>query len=151
MFFELSIIINRSPIDVFSFLRDKDSFKQKSNSPVLIIEKTTSGPPYVGTRYREVVQMLPLIRGEILSEITRFEPEKYLEEDFKGAGMRGHIAYQFLSINNETKLIQKEILLLSRFLKPFEPIIKHVFFQRLRKRLDGIKVILESGWSPNQN
>ena len=74
MYFELSILIRRSPSDVFAFLRDKDQYPQEDDSPVLILEKTTVGPVGVGTRYREVVQMLPFVRGEILSGITRNEP-----------------------------------------------------------------------------
>lgn len=105
MYFELSVVIRRSPGDVFAFLRDKDQIRQKENSPVLLIEKTTAGPTGVGTRYREVVQMLPFLRGEILSEITRCEPGRFLEEDFQGAGMQGHLAYQFLPEGEGTRLI----------------------------------------------
>jgi hypothetical protein len=47
--------------------------------------------------------MLPFYRGEMLSEITRFEPNEYLEEDFRGAGMYGHLAYQFLPEKEGTK------------------------------------------------
>jgi len=105
VYFELSVVIRRSPGDVFAFLRDKDQIRQKENSPVLLIEKTTAGPTGVGTRYREVVQMLPFLRGEILSEITRCEPGRFLEEDFQGAGMQGHLAYQFLPEGEGTRLI----------------------------------------------
>ncbi len=64
MNFELSIVIKRPPTAVFDFLRDKDKFQQPAGSPVLALEQTTPGPAAVGTRYREVVQMLPFIRGE---------------------------------------------------------------------------------------
>ena len=76
---------------------------------MLGIEKLDPGPPVPGTRYREVVQMLPLVRGEIRSRITRIEPGLWLEEDFEGAAMRGHLAYQFLDVGNGTRLIQHEI------------------------------------------
>lgn len=105
MYFELSIVIYRPPLDVFIFFRDKDQIRQKEKSPVLLIEKTTAGPPNIGARYREVVQMLPLIRGEIRSEITRYEPLQFLEENFKGAGMKGHLAYQLIPEGKGTKLI----------------------------------------------
>lgn len=82
MYLKLSITINRHQQDVFLFLRDKDKYKQKKDSLVLILEKTTEGPVCVGTKYREVVQMLPFCRGEIISVITRYEPPVYLEEDF---------------------------------------------------------------------
>lgn len=146
MFFELSITINRSPSDVFALLRDKDKYPHEKDSPVLCLEKTTPDPPGVGTHYREVVQMLPFFRGEILSEITRFEASKFLEEDFEGAGMEGHLAYQFLPEGNGTRLIQRETIRCRGLLRIFEPIVKLILSRRLRERLVDIKEVLESGW-----
>ena len=147
MQFEISISIDRSPSDVFAFLRDKDEFPQEVGSPVLILEQTTPGPAGVGTRYREVVQMLPFFQGEILSKITRFEPGQYLEEDFWGAGMRGHLAYRFLSEGDGTRLIQRETVRCCGLLGLLDPVIKAMLFRRCRERLDGIKAVLESGWT----
>jgi hypothetical protein len=144
MDFELSVIIHRTPDDVFAFFRDKDRHRQKTGSPVLGIEKLDPGPPVPGTRYREVVQILPLIRGEICSRITRIEPGSYLEEDFEGAAMRGHLAYKFLDIGNGTRLIQRESLAAQGFLKVLDPIIRRMLFRRLLDRLEGIKLLLES-------
>jgi len=149
MYFELSITIDRSPSDVFAFLRDKDKYPQEDGSPVLILDKITPGPPGVGARYREVVQMLPFVQGEILSEITRFEPGEFLEEDFQGAGMEGHLAYQFLAEGSGTKLIQRETLFCRGLLKVLEPMIRLALSRRLRERLEDIKTILESGWVVN--
>lgn len=147
MYFELSISISQPPAEVFAFLRDKDKYPQEQGSPVLALEKTTLGPPGVGTRYREVVQMLPFYQGEILSEITRFEPNEYLEEDFKGAGMVGHLAYQFLPEQDGTKLIQRETLHGQGLLKLCEPIIRLLLDRRLHERLEDIKAVLESGYT----
>ena len=144
MYFELSISINRPPADVFAFLRDKDQYPQEQGSPVLVLEKTTPGLPGVGTRYREVVQMLPCYQGEILSEITRYEPNEYLEEDFRGAGMHGHLAYEFLPEKGGTKLIQRETLHYQWLLRFFEPLIGLVLERRLRERLADIKKVLEN-------
>lgn len=146
MYFELSISIDRSPADVFAFLRDKDLYPQEVDSPVLLLEKTTPGPTGTGTRYREVVQMLPYLRGEILSEITRFEPYQFLEEDFQGAGMKGHLAYQFVPEGDGTRIIQRESLHLSGPLRLVGPVVKHMLARRLTLRLEEIKRILESGW-----
>jgi len=93
--------------------------------------------------------MLPFIRGEILSEITRFEPGEFLEEDFQGAGMEGHLAYQFLSESSGTKLIQRETICYRGLLKIFEPVIRLALSRRLRERLEGIKMDLESDWVVN--
>jgi hypothetical protein len=104
----------------------------------------TPGEPGVGTRYREVVQMLPLVRGEIHSVITRFEPDEYLEEDFEGARFKGHLAYQFLAEDDGTGLIQREIMFARGLIKVFEPRIARSFFRHLQERLEAIKAILES-------
>jgi len=131
---------------VFAFLCDKDIYPQEPDSPVLILEKTVPGPVGVGTRYREVVQMLPFAKGEIHSEVTRFEPWEFLAESFWGAGMQGHLEYQFLPESDGTRLIQRETVNLTWFLKPFEFFVRRMLYQRLQWRLDGIKAVLESGW-----
>ena len=150
MYFELAISIDRPPADVFAFLRDKDRYPQEADSQVLLLDKSTPGPTCVGTRYREVVQMLPFYRGEIISEITRYEPHTFLEEDFEGPGMTGHLAYQFLPEGEGTRLIQRETLRYHRLLWLIEPLIKLVLGRRLQERLEDIKQILENGWEVNR-
>ena len=146
MFFELTVSIRRPPAEVFAFLRDKDIYPQEPDSPVLLLEKTTPGAPGVGTCYREVVKMLPFYQGEIVSTLTRFEPYEYLEEDFRGAGMHGHLAYQFIQEPGGTLLIQRETLHYQGLLRLFEPVIRVFLYRRLRERLADIKSILESGY-----
>jgi hypothetical protein len=150
MDFELAITIDRAPAEVFAFLRDKDRHTQEADSPVLLLEKTTPGPAGAGTRYREVVQMLPFFRGEILSEITRFEPDGVLEEDFAGAGMEGHLAYRFLPADGGTQLIQRETLHLTGPLRLLAPLVERMLARRLLQRLEAIKQLLESDWPVNQ-
>ncbi len=132
---------------MFAFLRDKDKYPQKPGSPVLVLEQTTPGPAGVGTRYREVVQMLPFVQGEIHSKVTCFVPGESLAEDFKGAGMAGHLAYQFLPEGDGTRLIQRETVSERGLLKVFEPIIGRMLLRQLWKRLETIKAVLESGWA----
>lgn len=147
MRFELSVGIRRSPDDVFLFLRDKDKHAREPDSPVLVLEQTTPGPAGVGTRYREVVRMLPLVRGEIRSVVTRFEPGVRLEEEFEGFGMRGHLAYRFVPERGGTRLVQKEtIYLRSPLLRAFRPAVERLLRQRLPARLEMIRTALEDGW-----
>lgn len=146
MYFDLSIMINRPPVEVFAFFRDKDKHPQKPGSPVLVLEQTTPGPPGVGTRYREVVRMLPLVHGEMLSVITRFDPGERLEEDFEGAGMKGHLAYHFVLEDDGTRLTQQETVEILGLLRVLAPIIERALARQLWKRLEGIKAFLESGW-----
>jgi len=133
-------------MDVFGFLRDKDKYPQEPGSPVLVLEQTTPGDPGVGTRYREVVQMLPWKTGEILSEITRYEPPTYLGEDFHGAGMVGHLDYEFRAEGEGTRLIQREFIRFQGILRLFEPAIRPILLRKIEERLRGIKADLEGGW-----
>ena len=89
MYFDLSISIDRPPEEVFGFLRDKDKYPQEPGSPVLALDQTTPGSAGVGTRYREVVRMLPLVRREIHSVITDFEPSRHLGGTSKARGWSG--------------------------------------------------------------
>jgi len=146
MYFDLSISIRRLPEDVFGFLRDKDKYPQDPGSPVLALEQTTPGPAGIGTRYREVVRMLHFIRGEIHSVVTHFEPGRRLEEDFEGAGMVGHLAYRFVPEDGGTRLTQQETVCTRGFARALEPIMKRMLSRQLRKRLETIKAVLESGW-----
>jgi len=144
MYFELSIDINRPQKEVYIFLRDKDKYNQKEGSPVLLLEKTTADPVGIGTKYREIVQMLPYYKGEILSVITRYEPYEYLEEDFSATGMNGHLAYQFIDKDGSTELIQQESIFFKFPFKIFNPVIKKVLHRKLAERLEEIKADLES-------
>jgi hypothetical protein len=147
MEFDLSIHINRSPDDVFAFLRDKDRFPQEEASPVLLLEKTTPGPPGMGTRYREIVQMLPLVRGEILSEITHYEPGIRLDEDWAGAGMEGNLTYLFIPEEGGTRLVQRETVEPRGWLRLAAPLIRISLGRALQNRLEGIKELLDAGWT----
>lgn len=146
MDFDVSIHIKREPQDVFAFLRDKDLYPQKEGSPVLLLDKTTPGPVGVGTRYREVVQMLPLVKGEILSEIIAYEPGQRLAESWEGPSMDGTLTYLFIAEEGGTRLVQQERLNPRGWLRLFGPIIKHTLGRAIVRRLEDIKRILEAGW-----
>ena len=124
MNFELSITINRSPEEVFTFLRDKDQYPQGEGSPIKLIEKITPGPIGVGTSYREIVQITHFTQVEIHSEITYYKPPEALEEDFWASGMDGHLAYQFIPVEYGTRIIQREILYLKGFFKVLASLIR---------------------------
>ncbi len=144
MKFERSISINCKPEKVFSFLRDKDQFQQEPDSPVLLLEKTTPGPVGVGTSYREVVQMFPLIKGEILSTVQRYEPPRYLEESFRGTGMDGNLAYEFNPVEEGTHLIQRETIQFHGLFGLFSSLMGRMLLKAVEARLEGIKKVLES-------
>lgn len=138
-----SVAINLPPDRVFAFFRDKDQIVQQPGSPVLVIEKTTPGPPQVGTRYREVVQALPFWRGEILSVLTCYQPGERLEEDFRGPGMKGHLAYRFQPEAGGTRLVQQQTIELQGPLRLMSRLVGQAFGRAMKARLQGIKAYLE--------
>ena len=147
MYFDLSVTIDRPPEDVFGFLAYKDRYPQKPGSPVRVLEKLTPGVPGVDTRYREVIRMFPLVSKEILSRVTRFEPPRFLEEDFVGPGpMRGHLAYEFSASHGGTLLVQRETLEVVGPWGLFASVVERMLDRQLRDRLEGLKSVLESGW-----
>jgi len=146
MYIELEVMIEREPAEVFAFLRDKDLYPQEPGSPVLALDQLTPDPPGVGTRYREVVRVLPFVRVVIVSEVTRFDPPHHLEEDFEGGGVRGHLAYEFVPRDGGTQLIQRETVEAVGAMRVFAALAWRSLGPRLRERLDGIKRDLDSGW-----
>ena len=146
MHFNLTIQIQRAPGEVFAFLRDKHTFAQPPGSPVLVLEKTTSGAVGIGTRFREVVRMLPLVRAQIFSRVTRFEPDCCLQEEFWGAGMSGWLTYTFTPHEGGTLLVQDQIIEVDGLLKLLIPLMRAMLIKRLRERLIAIHTVLEGGW-----
>ena len=125
-----------------------------SNHPVhpyCFIERTTPGPIGVGTRYREVVQMMPFVRRDMLSEITRYEPVSVLEEKWKGGSMEGILTYFFNPIPEGTEIIQHVNIRALGLLKPFDRILSKTYAKAAQYRLECLKELLETGRLPDLN
>jgi len=140
---KLSIDIDRTVSEVFTFLSDMENHVQEEGSKVLLVEKTTHGPVDVGAQYREVVQMFPLIHVNMISEVTRYEPNEYIEFAWKGGGMEGVLRYNIESHKGGTRLRLHETITPRGVMVLFEPLINRMYQSTLEKRLNGIKRVLE--------
>ena len=136
-----SVNIGRRPEDVFDFFANLDRAPQAENSPVLALEMT--GPPGLGTKYREVVRMLPFYNGEFLNEFTAFEPPRLLEVLWTGPGMAGRDRYELTEIQGGTKLVHQKWVSCPGLLRLMEPIMRRALFPRLELRLREIECGLE--------
>jgi len=143
MHFNLSIQIHRAPEDVFVFLRDKHLIPQQEGSPVLSLEKLTPGAVGIGTLFREVVRILPFLRAEILSRVTRFEPYTCLQEEFWGNFMRGWLTYTFSPHAEGTLLVQDQIFEPLGLMRLLIPLAKNMLSRRLLDRIKTIRAALE--------
>jgi uncharacterized protein YndB with AHSA1/START domain len=143
-----SIDILRPPEAVFEFLANIQDVQQEEGSPVLALDLTTPGPPRLGSRYREVVQMLPFFKGEILSEITAFEPPRLLEMVWRAPGMKGTDTYELASAHGATDLKHTKNTVCLGALRLMEPFVRGALVPRLEERLVAIKRELEERPKP---
>jgi hypothetical protein len=144
MDFEFKADIKRSVEDVFAFFRDLDQFAGRKGSIVPILENITPGPVGLGTRYYEVVQIMPFITGEVFSEIAEFVPNQLISYEYTALGMKGNLTYLFEASSDATKVFQKQSFMPGGILKVLSPIIKAMFSRMAEKRLRSIKDLLEN-------
>jgi hypothetical protein len=135
----------RHPEPVFHVLANLDRVQQAGGSPVLALDKVTSGPPGLGSRYREVVRMIPFYNGEFISEITAFEAPRLLELTWTGPGMNGRDRYELTEIQDGTRLGHQKWVLCPGPLRIMEPVMREALFPRLEEQLQAIKRGLEEG------
>ena len=145
MEFEFTALIHRPVEEVFAFFRDVDVHAAGSRNLVPVLDKLTPGPVGVGTRYREVVRILPFVNGEILTEVVAFEPNRLLDCRFVAMGMPGELTYLFEPLEEATRVVQRESLRPSGWMRPFSPLIGAMFSRMVGKRLAGIQAYLDSG------
>jgi hypothetical protein len=138
-----SIDIQKPPEVVFKFLANIQDVPQADDSPVLSLDLITEGPPRLGSRYREVVRMMPFVKGEIISEITAFELPRVLELTWNGAGMRGTDRYELDANQHGTTLKHTKCTSFLGILRVMEPVMRIPLIPRLEQRLVEIKHLIE--------
>jgi len=144
MEFKLTAIINRPLEEVFAFFRDVDQYAGCKGTIVPVYDKITPGPLGVGTRYREVMQVLPFITGEIQMEVVGFEPSRRLAYRYVALGMEGELTYRFDAVVEGTRPVQRQSLWPGGLMRLFSPMIGVMFSRMVKRRLVWIKGFLES-------
>ncbi|MGD8625595.1 MAG: SRPBCC family protein [Anaerolineae bacterium] len=129
--------------DVFAFFRDVDQHAGQPGTVVPVYDKVTPGPVGLGTRYREVVQLLPFVAGEIRAEVVCYEPPHRLGYHFSGLGMDGTLDYRFQAVTGGTRLRQHQVLRPRGVLRLLSPLIRLTFGRVAGRRLIFIKAWLE--------
>jgi len=143
MEFTFTAVIHCPPADVFALFRDIDQYNEHKGSPVPVLDKVTDGPFGVGTRYREVVKMMPGVTMTIYTEITDYEPERHLASRWWSNVMEGRLAYTFEPVDGGVLVIQRMSLIPKGILRVFSPLIKVMFSRAAGQRLEEIKALLE--------
>ena len=144
MEFSLSIAVDRPVAEVFAFLEDMRNHPQEEGTQVILVERLTPEPVGVGTQFREVVQTLPFVQVEMISEVTQYARNERIEIAWHGGGMEGVLTYSFESQNGMTGLRLHETVTANGLMRLAEPVIRRTFERMLVNRLHGIKRVLES-------
>ena len=145
MDFEFEAIIQRPPAAVFAFFRDIEQHAGRPGSVVPVYDKVTPEPTGVGTRYREVVRILPFWHAEVITEIVQLDPDRLLEVKFAfGGTMDGTLTYQLEPAGEGTRVIQRQSLRPRGVTQFFNPLVKLMFSKVAGRRLQAIKQILEA-------
>jgi len=145
MDYDNSITIRRPPEAVFAMLADIQEYAHAPGSPIPEMEKIPPGPTAVGTRWREVVQLLPFMTMTMWSDCTSLVPDRRLELAWHGPGMTGHIAYTMEPVDGGTVLRQVETLTPHGLLRPMGGLMERMLRPRLTARLAAIRDRLEGG------
>ena len=144
MEFSLSIAVDRPVEEVFTFLEDMRNHTQEEGSQVILVEKLTPGRIGAGTQFREMVQTFPFVRVEMLSEVTRHDPDERIEIAWYGGRMEGVLTYRLESQNGGTSVSFHETVTVKGLMSLAAPVIRRSFERMLESRLQGIKRVLES-------
>lgn len=139
-----SITIDRPRPSVFKFMSDMRNHPQEEGSKVLLVEKISEGEIGVGTQFREVVRMLPVLNASFINEITRYEPDEKIEITWQGGGMEGVLTFHFDDHQGGTLLKVEETINLKGVMKWVAPMVEGNFRVMWEKRLHGIERILMS-------
>jgi len=134
-----------APVEaVFGCLANKHRIERKPGALVPRLDKLTAGPVGVGTRFVEEVRMFPGVISTIRSRVTRFDSGVALEEEFEGAGLVGTMRYSFDQTGSGTRLTHVQEMRFLGLYRGFNLILP-VFRIAMRRRLQAIKALLESG------
>jgi uncharacterized protein YndB with AHSA1/START domain len=143
MEFDISVAIRCPPEAVFALLADIQRYTGQPGSPVPEMEKLPPGPTGVGTRWREVVRLLPGVTMTMWSEVTAIEPGRRLEETFRGPWMTGTLAYSIQPQNGGAVLRQRETLEPHGPLRVVAGRMERMLRPRVVDRLGVIRDVLE--------
>ena len=99
---DLSTLIDRPVKDVFAFVTDPNNMS-KWNSAVISMQQITPGAVSVGTKFKNIGEMLGRrIEGEV--QVITFEPDSKYGFQMQAGPMKANVNLGFKTIGTGTKL-----------------------------------------------
>jgi hypothetical protein len=144
MEYDLSIPIPRPPEAVYAVLADIQNYIQGPRSPVPEMEKIPAGPTRVGTRWREVVRLLPFVTITMWTEVADVVQGRRLSSTFHGPLMTGRLTYEIEPTADGSVLRQRETLTPGGPLRLVAGLMDRMLRPRLVARMEAIRDLLEA-------
>jgi hypothetical protein len=135
---DISVAVGRPPHVVYAVLADIQLYVQPG-SPVPEMEKIPPGPTAIGTRWREVVRLGPFLAMTIWSEVTALEPDRRIEERFRGPGFIGRLVYTIGASEGGCVLRQQQTITPRGLLRLAGGAMDRMFGRRVSARLESIR------------
>jgi len=139
--FANTVVIRRSPHDVFEFLAEFENVP-KWNYAIVETHKTSQGAVGVGTTYGQV-RSLPS-RSEELFEITEFEPDHHLAIRGSVGPFEGTVSYTLESVDQGTRLTNAADLEGRGIMKVVAPLATGRIREAVETNLGKLKDLLEA-------
>lgn len=105
------------------------------------MDKLPPGPRRLGTRWREVLRLAPLVHRKVHSTVIALEADARLVIEFRQRGFTGSLAYPLRPDGAGTVLRQQQTLHPRPLMRPFAGVVRELFGPRLTSRLNDIKAV----------
>jgi uncharacterized protein YndB with AHSA1/START domain len=142
---EKSIVIDRSPDGVFSYVGDQTNAPRWQRG-LVEVRRTTADPIGVGTKHTAVRTFMGRTH-KLSNEYTRYEPDRLVEFVFRGS-MPGQASYIVESTGaGRARLTSRIEMQASGMFRLVEPLIAATLSRDVGASLGALKALLEAGRS----
>jgi uncharacterized protein YndB with AHSA1/START domain len=139
---EQSVMIDRPPGEVFTFLADLENW-WRWQPDLLESEQTSRGPMDVGTKFRQAIEVGGQ-RIELYCEVTGYEEDERLSLDYARDGLSSWLGFHLEPVERGTRVTGKGEGRMTGFSSLFEPVVDRGINEQIKRSLDDLKVLLES-------
>jgi len=140
---DLGVLIDKPVKDVFAFITDPTNMS-KWNSAVVSLEQITPGAVGLGTRFKNIGEMLGRrIEGEM--QVVAFEPDSKYSFQMNAGPMQVNITLTFKTVGTGTKLSLNAQGNPAGVFKLAEGVMQGRVKSMMEENLARLKSILEKG------
>lgn len=143
MVFVVHTNISKPLTDVFRFFTNVHRLDWSSSRRIVRYESLTRGDIGSGSRFIETVRIGKKRTMDIHSQIKSITSNHEISYRWESKSMHGELHYRFTG-NGSTSVMQIQTLNISGAMIVAAPFIRIAFYNMVRKRITGIKHLLEA-------